>query len=204
MVPCLQPPRPSAHTSRSLDSYQPRRLSAGFRREWTQPAQASSRRSSLYHLGAQGPMKVIDAGQRPLSARWGRCSLARLLHFRAAHGLFVSKPSSGAIVVRRTTADLPKLSVSVRRRVWASGGIVTQLVTHARLGERMVIACLQSTPKSSSDRESLCPTTPSGTQRARPPLDANYWQAGHSVKRSSWAADRLQACMIELGSGGIR
>src|ERR1022692_470859 len=45
-------------------------------------------RTSPYHLGAQGPMKVIDAGQRLLSVRWGRCSLARLLHFRAAHGLW--------------------------------------------------------------------------------------------------------------------
>jgi hypothetical protein len=60
-------------------------------------------------------MKVIDAGQRLLSARRGRCSLARLLHFRAAHGLFVPKPSPGMIVVRRTAADLPELSVGVRR-----------------------------------------------------------------------------------------
>jgi hypothetical protein len=76
-------------------------------------------------------MKVIDAGQRLLSARWGRCSLARLLHFRAAHGLFIPKPSPRVIVVRRTAPDLP---VGVRRRVWAPGGIVTQFVTRPRLG----------------------------------------------------------------------
>jgi hypothetical protein len=46
--------------------------------------------------------------------------------------------------VRRTAADLPVLSVRVPRRVWAAGGIVTQLVTHSRLGECRVTACLQS------------------------------------------------------------
>src|ERR1022692_4976389 len=44
------------------------------------------------------------------------------------------KPSPGVIVVRRTAADLPELSVGVRRRVWAPGGIVTQFVTRPRLG----------------------------------------------------------------------
>jgi hypothetical protein len=45
--------------------------------------------------------------------------------------------------IRKLPSGLPELSVSVRRGVRAPGGIVTQLVTHARLGERMMIACLQ-------------------------------------------------------------
>ena len=49
----------------------------------------------------------------------------RLLHFRAARGLFVPKPSRGAIRGCRTAADLLALSVNVRRCAWAAGGIIT-------------------------------------------------------------------------------
>jgi hypothetical protein len=52
----------------------------------------------------------------------------------AASGLFLPKGSSGVIVVRRTAADLPELSVGVRPRVWAPGEVVTQFVTRPRLG----------------------------------------------------------------------
>lgn len=49
--------------------------------------------------------------------------------------------------MRRNPADLLALSVNVRRRVCASDGIVTQLVTHPRLGGFIVTACVQSPAK---------------------------------------------------------
>jgi hypothetical protein len=50
-------------------------------------------------------MKVIDAGQRLSSAGWGRCSLAQLLHSRAAHG----GPASLARRVRGILIDLARI-----------------------------------------------------------------------------------------------
>ncbi len=70
--------------------------------------------------------------ERPLSA----LSYQPIGH-AAGTDLFVPKPSSEVIAVRMTAADLPVLSVSVRRRVWAAGGIVAQLVTHSRLSACM-------------------------------------------------------------------
>ena len=40
---------------------------------------------SPYHLGAQGSMRVIDAGLKPVAVGQGRCESTRLLHFAAAH-----------------------------------------------------------------------------------------------------------------------
>lgn len=48
-----------------------------------------------------------------------------------AVGLFVPKPGSKARVVGHLTADLPRLSASVRRSLPWLEAIVTQLVTHA-------------------------------------------------------------------------
>src|SRR5260370_28528213 len=37
-----------------------------------------------YHLGAQGSIEVVDAGQRLTAVGWGLCRSAQLLHFAAA------------------------------------------------------------------------------------------------------------------------
>jgi hypothetical protein len=66
-------------------------------------------------------------------------------------GLFVPKPNPGPIVVRSTVADLPVPSANVRRRVWAAGGIVTQLVTHPPLGDPVALRDHQHVGQGSPD-----------------------------------------------------
>jgi hypothetical protein len=74
-------------------------------------------------------MKVIDAGHRLVSARWGRCGLARLLHLSAArhslrmnrqpgaHGLLLPKRIIEAVDQPCGTPDLRSI---VRRCLLAS------------------------------------------------------------------------------------
>lgn len=78
------------------------------------------RTSSPYHRGALGFMKVIDADQRLTSAGWGRCGLARLLHFSAAlHGLRMNRPSHsvmcpGCALASSLLGHLPAGKITVK------------------------------------------------------------------------------------------
>jgi len=55
-----------------------------------------------------------------------------------------SRSQVHAAALQGRALDLLQASASVHRRTYAAGGIVTQLVTHSRLGAHMVTACLQN------------------------------------------------------------
>ena len=80
----LRRPRPARRRSELTDRKNALACSREARTEGAEDLDRQPARTSPYHLGATGSIKVVGAGRRTLAIVWGRCYAMRLLHSAAA------------------------------------------------------------------------------------------------------------------------